>query len=202
MPSEKPEPVAQPPPAGESWESPSAAAPLAKPGKAAYRRNLPHLQAEGKTIFLTFCTANHVVLPESVRTQVLHHCLHDHGSKIHVHGAVVMPDHVHMVFTPLWDAQGYPYTLAEITNGIKGASAHSVNRLLERKGSVWQDESFDRVLRSDEAVRAKVEYICANPVRKGLCRNADEYPWLWREWIEGVAQPPPAGESWESPTVG
>ena len=113
-----------------------------------------------------------------------------------------MPDHVHMVFTPLWDEQGHSYTLAEITNGIKGASAHSVNHLLKRKGSVWQDESFDRVLRSNEAVRAKVEYTCANPVRKGLCRNADEYPWLWREWIEGVAQPPPAEKSEESPPTG
>jgi REP element-mobilizing transposase RayT len=163
---------------------------LAKPGKAEYRRYLPHLQVEGKTIFLTFCTKSHLIVPEFVRTQVLHHCLHDHGIKIRVHGAVVMPDHVHMVFTPLWDARGYPYTLAEITSGIKGASAHSINRMLGRKGAVWQEESFDRVLRCNEAVRAKVEYVCANPIRKGLCRSADEYPWLWREWIEGVAQPP------------
>jgi len=164
----------------------------AKAGKAEYRRHLPHLQVEGKTIFLTFCTKDHLILPGPVRTQVLHHCLHDHGSKMHVHGAVVMPDHVHMVLTPLWDARGYLYTLGEITNGIKGASAHSVNRMLRRKGPVWQDESFDRVLRCNEAVRAKVEYICTNPVRKGLCQNPDEYPWLWREGIEGVAQPPSA----------
>jgi len=185
MASERPKPVAQPPPAGDR---------PAKPGKSEYWRNLPHLQVEGKMIFLTFCTKDHLILPERVRTQVLRHCLHDHGSKIHIHGVVVMPDHVHMVFTPLWDTRGCSYTLAEITNGIKGASAHSINRMLGRKGSVWQDESFDRVLRCGEAVRAKVEYVCANPVRKGLCRNADEYPWLWREWVEGVAQPPPAGE--------
>jgi REP element-mobilizing transposase RayT len=184
MSSEEPKHVAQPPPAGDH---------SARPGKAEYRRNLPHLQVEGKTIFLTFCTKDHLILPESVRTQVLRHCLHDHASKIHVHGVVVMPDHVHMVFTPLWDTRGYLYTLAEITNGIKGASAHSINRMLGRKGSVWQDESFDRVLRCNEAVRSKVEYVCANPVRKGLCRSADEYPWLWREWVEGAAQPPSAG---------
>jgi putative transposase len=177
MPSEKPEHVGQPPSADDV---------LARPGGAAYRRHLPHLQVEGKRIFLTFCTKDHLILPEPVRTQMLHHCLHDHGIKIHVHGAVVMPDHVHMVFTPLCDARGYPYTLAEITNGIKGASAHSINRMLGRKGPVWQDESFDRVLRCGEAVRAKVEYVCANPIRKGLCRSEDEYPWLWREWIDGV----------------
>jgi REP element-mobilizing transposase RayT len=144
-----------------------------------YRRNLPHLQADTKTIFLTFCTHNHLILPESLRTQVLNHCLHDHGTKIHVHGVVVMPDHVHMVFTPLCDASGCPYTLAEISNGIKGASSHTINHALHRKGPVWQDESFDHMLRRDEAIAAKVQYICENPIRKGLCQHIEEYPWLW-----------------------
>ena len=139
------------------------------------------VQAENKTIFLTFCTKDRWTLPESVRVEVLHHCLHDHGTKMHVHGVVVMPDHVHMVFTPLPDPTGCPYTLAEITNAIKGASAHTINRALGRDGCVWQDESFDHVLRRDEAIAAKVAYICENPIRKGLCRRWDEYPWLWRE---------------------
>ena len=195
--------VAQPPSAGSVSgavsmpqdstspdQSPPGAAvpqdrPPAKLGKAEYRRNLPHLQVEGRAIFLTFCTKNRWVLPESVRSKVLAHCLHDHGWKIHVLGAVVMPDHVHMVFVPLHDTKDNPYALAEITNGIKGASAHSVNRALGRRGSVWQDESYDHVLRSDESESEKVDYICANPVRKGLCRHETEYPWLWREWVEG-----------------
>ena len=42
-------------------------------------------------------------------------------------------------------------------------------------------------LRSDEDVRKRVEYICANPVRAGLSQHEDDYPWLWREWIEGAA---------------
>jgi hypothetical protein len=70
-------------------------------------------------------------------------------------------------------------------SGIKGASAHSVNKVLLRRGRVWQDESFDHVLRSDEKVREKVEYICQNPVRKGLVAHEGDYPWLWREWQEG-----------------
>jgi REP element-mobilizing transposase RayT len=47
-----------------------------------------------------------------------------------MHGAVVMPDHVHLVFTPLRDPSPARYGMAEIMNGIKGASAHSVNRML------------------------------------------------------------------------
>ena len=62
-------------------------------------------------------------MPESVRGRVLEHCPHGHGVKLHVHAAVIMPDHVHMLLTPLVDVVGNPYALAEIMNGVKGASA-------------------------------------------------------------------------------
>jgi len=97
-----------------------------------------------------------------------------------------MPDHVHLIFTPLKDDQGNLFGLAEIMNGIKGASAHSINKTLQRKGRVWQKESFDHVLRSDEKIREKVDYICQNPVRRGLVESVDDYPWRWREWVEGA----------------
>lgn len=66
-----------------------------------------------------------------------------------MHAFVVMPTHVHMLFTPLFDEQDEAYPLAEIMNGIKGASSHSVNKLLGRKGRLWESESFDRITRSD-----------------------------------------------------
>ena len=96
-----------------------------------------------------------------------------------------MPDHVHMVFTALNDDDGKPFGLAEIMNGIKGASAHTINKALGRRGHVWQREFFDHILRSDESASSKVQYVCENPVRKGLVKKIDNYPWLWREWVEG-----------------
>ncbi|KKL20790.1 hypothetical protein LCGC14_2451940, partial [marine sediment metagenome] len=96
-----------------------------------------------------------------------------------------MPDHVHLVLTPLQDKAGETYGLAEIMNGIKGASVHSINRLLGRKGKIWQDESFDHLLRSTESAQQKVEYLSGNPVRKGLVSSVDDYSWVWREGIEG-----------------
>ena len=158
----------------------------ARPAKRAYRRNLPHFQTEDKPLFVTFRTFGGWVLPPAVRSLVLGHCLHDDGSKVRMHVAVVMPDHVHLLFTPWQDREGNTYGLAEILGGIKGASAHGVNRALGRKGHVWQDESFDHVLRCDESLIEKGEYICQNPVRKGLVSHPDEYPWLWRRWIEGA----------------
>ena len=160
--------------------------PAARPTRAEYRRNLPHLQVHGKALFVTFCTLDRRELPPTARDLVLQHCLHDNRRKMWAHGLIVMPDHVHMVFTPLEDPDGRVYGMEEVVGAIKGASSHTVNRLLERRGQLWQDESFDHVLRSHESVREKVEYICRNPVRKGLVAEPDDYPWLWREWVEGT----------------
>jgi len=160
--------------------------PVAKHAREEYYRDLPHFQKEGKRIYVTWCTWQHWVLPESVRDLVLEHCLHDHSVKLQMHGVVVMPDHVHMIFTPLADTQGCPFGLGEILSGIKGASSHRIKKVLGRKDPVWQREYFDHILRSEESTQEKVDYICQNPVRKKLVQTEDEYPWLWREWVEGV----------------
>ena len=120
-------------------------------------------------------------MPGYIRGIVLKHCLHDHMIKIQLHAVAVMPDHVHLLFTPLRDTNGYVYSVVEILQGIKGASAHSVNRALGRSGPVWQDESFDHVLRSEESLQEKLEYIRQNAVRRGLVARAEDYAWLWVE---------------------
>ena len=43
-----------------------------------------------------------------------------------MHGFVVMPDHVHLVFTPLADANG-PISLPEIFQKMKSESSHRIN---------------------------------------------------------------------------
>ncbi len=150
--------------------------------QAFYRRQLPHLQVDEKPHFLTFCTGHRWVLPLRVRSIVLESCLHDDGIKFDLRVVVVMPEHVHMIFTPLIDLEAMEvHSLAEIMDAIKGASAHRINKVLERKGRVWQAESFDHVLRSSENLDAKMQYVLENPVRRGLVRDWPEYPWLWRK---------------------
>jgi putative transposase len=148
---------------------------------AFYRRRLPHLQRDDKRHFVTFCTFHRWILPNAARSVALQCCIHDNDIKYFLHVAVVMPDHVHLVFTPLADSQELEiYSLAEIMGGIRGASAQLINRELDRRGRVWQTESFDRVLRSSESLDAKVEYILDNPVRAGLASRAEDYAWTWR----------------------
>ncbi len=146
-----------------------------------YRRNLPHLQRDFKPHFITFVTKFRWVLPEWARDDVLSSCCHDHRRQYELYVAVVMPDHVHMILTPWIDPRrGQIFSLIEIMRGMKGASARRINQQMGRHGAVWQEESFDHVLRCSEGLDAKVEYVLQNPVRKGLVDDWRQYRWAWQ----------------------
>jgi putative transposase len=99
-----------------------------------------------------------------------------------MHVSVVMPDHVHLVFAPFQDVP-----LSKIMQGIKGSSARAVNRLLSRPGPLWQEESWDRVIRLRDGLQQAAAYVAENPIRSGLVGPEEEYPWLWRGWVEGAS---------------
>jgi REP element-mobilizing transposase RayT len=167
--------------------------------KYRYRRRLPHLQKADADLFITFCTAARQVLPPEARDLVLEHCLREADilpiaresvaralspakqwqPRIHLHAIVVMPDHVHLVLRPLRDENGWPFPLVDILQCFKGTTAHRINKLLGTSGPVWEEESFDHALRSDESLKEKCEYIRQNPVRSRLVRQLKDYRWLW-----------------------
>jgi len=156
-----------------------------------YRRNLPHLQRDYKPHFITFVTKFRWTLSDPARDITLACCLHDHETKYRLHAVVVMPDHVHIILTPLTDeTRRLIVSLVEIMKAIKGASAHAINRRLCRHGAIWQEESFDRVLRSSDNLDAKIDYVLQNPVRAGLVQDWRKYPWLWRRPLQNPYAPP------------
>ena len=150
-----------------------------KTPKYQYRRRLPHFQKSDAPLFVTFCAGGPLVLSEEARDLVLEHILREHGKRIDLLASVVMPDHVHLLLTALRDENGWPFPLLEIMQSLKGTTAHRINRLLYRCGPVWEEESFDHVLRSDESLKEKIEYIRQNPVRAGLVQKPEDYRWLW-----------------------
>lgn len=155
--------------------------PTTKFRRSEYRRRLPHYQKDNRPLFVTFRTLPGVKLSPEARTLALQHCLHDNAKTIHLHAAVIMVDHAHLLFTAMRDAEGWTFALPEILRAIKGASARSINKLSGRIGPLWQDESFDHVLRGKESLRETIEYIRQNPVRKGLVDKPEGYQWLWFE---------------------
>jgi len=94
-----------------------------------YRRTLPHLQRDNKRHFVTFCTRDRWTLPNLAREIILSSSLHDDGFRYDLDAAVVMPDHAHLILTPLINqAEARVWLLPEILDAIKGASAHVINR--------------------------------------------------------------------------
>jgi REP element-mobilizing transposase RayT len=160
--------------------------------KPFYRRNLPHIQNLSGTYFVTFKTKDDLFLPPAARSIALRHSRFEDGKRIDLHAVVIMPTHVHLLFTALENDYAEPFTLAEIMKGIKGSSAYNINKLLDRRGQLWQDESFDRIMRSGE-FENKFNYICANPVDAGLCSKPREHRWLWVQ--EAQARVPVPHES-------
>jgi REP element-mobilizing transposase RayT len=143
--------------------------------KYEYRRRLPHYQKDDYPLFVTFTTDRRWRLPPPARDIVLECCLKLNGEKFDLHAAVVMPDHVHLIYSPLRREDGWSYTLPEIMKAIKGKAAREINVALKRAGPVWQEEFFDHVLRSNDSLVDRVEYVCQNPVRAGLVRVESEY---------------------------
>ncbi len=92
---------------------------------------------------------------------------------IELQAAVVMPDHAHLIFRIL---KG---NLGDVLRKIKGSSARQVNIVLKRSGSQWTDESFDHIIRHEEELKEKIEYVQNNPVKKGLVDVPQRYRWLF-----------------------
>jgi len=79
----------------------------------------------------------------------------------------IMPNHVHLVITPLSHNDEY-YQLAQIMRLIKGRTARQANLLLGRQGEFWQHESYDHVVRDVKELERIIFYVVDNPLRAGL----------------------------------
>jgi putative transposase len=95
-----------------------------------------------------------------------------------LHAFCIMPNHVHMLYTPLPSEEGY-YTLAKIMQSLKGYTARQANKMLSQQGSFWQDESYDHYVRNDDEYRRIVHYIRYNPVKAKLVNEPEEWPWTY-----------------------
>jgi REP element-mobilizing transposase RayT len=102
--------------------------------KYEYRRGLPHIQKDNRQIFITFTADRRGRLPAEPRDIVLECCLKENGNKFDLHTAVVMPDHAHLLLSPLRAADGWNFSLPQIMHSMKGASARKINVLHGRCG--------------------------------------------------------------------
>ena len=100
------------------------------------------------------------------------------ADRFFVDAAVVMPDHLHLI-GQLGEVsrRGAVPTLATVMHSLKSYSARCLSRL-DVKTPVWQGGYYDHGLRDDEDYRARVRYVLQNPIRAGLVRRVEDYPYI------------------------
>jgi len=88
-----------------------------------------------------------------------------------LHAFAVMPNHVHLLITPL-------VAVSKMMQSLKRFTAREANRMLGLTGQTfWQDESFDHVVRNGTEFERIVHYIERNPVTAGLAATPEEFAW-------------------------
>ncbi len=96
--------------------------------------------------------------------------LHFDGRRFRLHSWVIMPNHIHILITPM-----IGHGVSEIVHAIKSFTAKEANRLLGRNGKFWQADYYDRYIRDERHYYKTVEYIEMNPVKAGLCDNKEQW---------------------------
>ncbi len=94
------------------------------------------------------------------------------GDLYRLHGWVVMPNHVHVLVTPLGD-----HSLSGIVHSWKSDTANQANKVLERSGEFWYEDYFDRFMRDEDHFATTLDYIRWNPVKAGLCTEPEDWEW-------------------------
>jgi len=88
---------------------------------------------------------------------------HFDGIRYKLHAWCIMPNHVHVIVEPLAE-----YKLSTIVHSWKSFTANKINRLLNRKGKLWQHEPYDHIIRSETEYWEHIEYVWNNPDKAGL----------------------------------
>jgi REP element-mobilizing transposase RayT len=91
------------------------------------------------------------------------------GWRLHAH--CVMDNHFHLVLdTPHANlAAGMQY--------LKGRYAQWFNKYRGREGALFERRYWDRIAKSEAHVLAFTRYVVLNPVRAGICKSPEEWPW-------------------------
>ena len=93
------------------------------------------------------------------------------STQIEVTCYCLMPDHGHLLLTNLHSDADIPATVHrwKQTTGFWYAATYAKR--------LWQANYWDQLLRDVDDTFSVCRYIISDPVRQGLARKAEDYPW-------------------------
>lgn len=102
------------------------------------------------------------------------------AKKLKNHTFCIMPNHVHWVFELFEkDEEGNSVYLQDILYSVKRFTATKINKIENRKGALWQKESFDTTIRDERHLYYAFEYTLNNPVKAGFVKDWKDWPGCW-----------------------
>ena len=103
---------------------------------------------------------------------------HAEGADYQIGAGVIMPNHIHLLVRPL-----NAHSLEKILQSRKRRIAREVNSRSGILGRLWQEESFDRIVRDAEHLWRCLQYIGRNHSKAGLVGDKTTR-WVNEAWIE------------------
>ncbi len=123
------------------------------------------------TYFVTVnCASKRELFRTDVNAALMFSVLQGYREHYKLHAFVIMPDHVHVLFTPA-------VSLERCMHLIKGGFSYRYHNELGGLRGVWQKRYADHRCRDRADFMTHKRYIEENPVKAGLCAVAEEYPW-------------------------
>jgi len=154
-----------------------------------YWRFLPHYRSPGAIYHcrfsLNFADLSFQFTEDWMFAIVEDSILSEHKKESLIHAYIIMPDHSHAIVQPL-PKENYPsawcdltgfYPLERITGRIKGGSSRRIHKQNGSAGSLWQEETYDRIVRGGQDLETTIDYIHNNPVRRNLVSSPELYRW-------------------------
>ncbi|HVK95569.1 MAG TPA: transposase [Noviherbaspirillum sp.] len=98
----------------------------------------------------------------------------------HIDAIVVLPDHLHAIWTLPENDAGYPQRWALIKAGfsrqLPGTEQRSASRQRKGERGIWQRRYWEHQIKDDNDFTRHVDYIHINPVKHGYAERPIDWP--------------------------
>jgi REP element-mobilizing transposase RayT len=126
-------------------------------------KRLHRLYAEKIDLVLDQCLGECWLRRDDVAELVANALTRFEGERYRLLAWCIMPNHVHVVVQPM-----NGHELSKILHTWKSFTAHAINKLLQRTGDVWLDESYDHLIRDEDDLLHCRDYAWINPEKAGF----------------------------------
>ena len=137
---------------------------------------------EKRTIyFITFCIESRKPVLANAQAWQICRAVLNKLDEWRILSAIAMPDHLHILAAPASrDASISDFSKwfkRWFNEAYRTSNCHQPMREGVATDWRWQEGCFDRLLRSDESLSEKWEYLLQNPVRAGLLKHSEDWPY-------------------------